>query len=174
MLAYSLGAADTLLAEVAIELRARKIAVAGAVQIVGTPDKSGKSRMELRLLPDSECLCISQDLGPLASGCRLDPAALEYAVGQVSAELSQRPALLILNKFGKSEAEGRGFRPLIGEALMNGIPALTCVSTAHLDAFTTFAGDMATCLPPDKQVLLDWCLAQTNQNMFSQSGDRFD
>jgi hypothetical protein len=60
----------------------------------------------VRVLPEGAILRISQVLGPQARGCRLVPAALETAVVLVVAGLSCGADLLIVNKFGKHEAEG--------------------------------------------------------------------
>ncbi|MEX5726690.1 hypothetical protein Ga0609869_000043 [Rhodovulum iodosum] len=57
------------------------------------------------------------DLPARNVACRLDPAALETAVGLVAAGLSSGADLLIVNKFGKHEAAGRGFRYVVAEAV---------------------------------------------------------
>lgn len=109
-------------------------------------------------------LRISQDLGRSARGCRLDPAALATAVGLVSAKLSKGADILIVNKFGKHEAEGRGFRGVIAEALSLGIPVLVGVNALNLPAFETFAEGMASGLPPAASALEAWiceCTAKT-------------
>jgi hypothetical protein len=82
---------------------------------------------------------------------------LEQAVGLMAAALERQPQILLLNKFGKQEAEGRGVRPLIGEALARDIPVLIGVGREKLPLFQAFAGDMAQELPRDLPALLDWC-----------------
>ncbi|AMY70710.1 3-dehydroquinate dehydratase [Frigidibacter mobilis] len=77
----------------------------GAVQVQSL---AGTRVMELRLLPSGGLLRISQDLGPAAQGCRLDADALEAAVMATEAALAAAPAdLLVVNRFGRLEAEGR-------------------------------------------------------------------
>ena len=56
--------------------------------------------------------------------------------------------------------DGRGFRPLIGEALSRGIAVLTAVNPGNLPGFLQFAGDYAEALPPDVDAIVDWCNAQ--------------
>jgi hypothetical protein len=63
-------------------------------------------------------LRISQDLGRASRGCRLDRRPWKKQVGLVSASMVQGADLLIINKFGKHEAEGRGFRMVVAEALI--------------------------------------------------------
>jgi hypothetical protein len=118
--------------------------------------------MDLRLLGGPGRLRISQDLGPLSQGCRLDVARLEEAVGRVAAVLdARRPALVVINKFGKHEAEGRGFRPLIGRALAEGLPVLIAVSALNLPALQGFAEGLARELPAREDAVLDWAHAVT-------------
>jgi hypothetical protein len=112
--------------------------------------------MDVRVLPDGAVLRISQDLGPQARGCRLDPAALETAVGLVTVSLSSGVDLLIVNKFGKHEAGGRGFRDVIAEAVALDIPVLVGLSALNRPAFETFAEERAIQLPPEPAALMAW------------------
>lgn len=153
------GEGDRLLAEVAVRLAARGWPLAGVVQI--NTDRGGDALcdMDLSVLGRAERVRISQRLGPGSSGCRLDPDGLETAVGLVAATLVQGPRLMIVNKFGKAEVEGRGFRPLIGEALAAGIPVLTGVKAVNLDGFRAFAGGFETPLAAEIDAILRWCEA---------------
>lgn len=151
------GAGDLLIAQTAEALRARGVPLAGAVQVNAERDPEYKCDMDLHILSGANVVRISQDLGKLSRGCRLDPAGLESAVGLVAAALEDGPALLIVNKYGKQEIDGRGFRPLIGEALARDIPVITAVNAGNLDAFLSFAEDLAERLPEDVEGILDWC-----------------
>ncbi len=160
MLAYlsaeGSGAADLVLAEVARRLIAAGWPLAGAVQVNRDMAPGQKCQMDLHVLATDRVFRISQDLGALSKGCRLDPAGLEAAVGHAEASLGRGPRLVIVNKFGKQEIDGRGFRPLVGEALGRGIPVLTAVGAGNLAAFERFAGGMATRLPPDAEAAIAW------------------
>ncbi len=112
--------------------------------------------MDARVLPDGPIIRISQSLGSAARGCRLDPAALEQTVAEVARRLSPDTGLLIINKFGKHEAEGHGFRELIAEALSLEVPVLVGVNKTNLEAFLEFTGGCAEPLNPDSQTLLAW------------------
>lgn len=154
------GQADLQLTELADLLISRGMCVGGVVQSNTTCGDNDLCDMDVRTLPDGPVFRISQSLGAGSRGCRLDPAALEQAVGCVTKALDDASGtdvqLLIVNKFGKHEADGRGFRPVIAEAMMSGIPVLTAVNPTNLDAFEAFAGGMATCLPSELPALLDW------------------
>lgn len=105
-------------------------------------------------------LRISQSLGPGSEGCRLNPAVLEEAAGLVQGSLDAGADLLIVNKFGKHEASGRGFRQVIGSALSRGIPVLTGVNAINRSAFHAFAGEFAMALDPDLTSLINWVQRQ--------------
>ncbi|MGD9864605.1 MAG: DUF2478 domain-containing protein [Pseudodonghicola sp.] len=150
------GATDRLLSELAGRLQARGLRLAGVVQSNQDCPQGQACDMDLRLLPDGPLIRISQSLGAGSSGCRLDTSALEEAVGLTGPALERGPELLMINKFGKHEAEGRGFRPLIGEALLRGIPVLLGVNAGNLAAFLAFAGEAAEAVAPDLDSLEAW------------------
>lgn len=154
------GQTDRLLANVADRLRGGGVHLAGAIQInVERPD-SPRCDMELHVLDGNQCVRISQNLGRASRGCRLDADGLERAVGLVQAALAAGPDLLIVNKFGKQEADGRGFRPLIGEALAACIPVLTAVGPSNRAAFLDFCDGIAEEMPADPDALCDWYARQ--------------
>ncbi|SEO17448.1 Nucleoside-triphosphatase THEP1 [Gemmobacter aquatilis] len=168
-LAYTMapgrGDTDLILFNLAKVLAARGLRCCGTVQINSERADTGPCDMDVQVLPDGPVLRISQNLGRSARGCRLDPAALETAVGLVSASLDRGADVLIVNKFGKHEAEGRGFRTVIAEALANGIPVLVGINALNLAAFEAFAEGLATCLPPDNDALETWAVHMTGSTM---------
>lgn len=153
------GEGDRVLAALAARLQAQGLRLAGAVQ--ENLDRGGDRPcdMDLRLLGSGLRVRISQSLGPASLGCRMDADGIERAAGLAAAALATGADLLIVNKFGKQEAEGGGFRQLIGQALAEGIPVLTQVKPVNRAAFDAFAGDLAQELPPDPQALADWLAA---------------
>lgn len=161
MLGYVTGAgrgeSDRLLAEAATVLRAKGLHLAGVVQVNEEISPPRACHMDLHILTGSQIIRISQNLGSLAQGCRLDPTGLEQAVGLVAQAMEPPPSLLIINKFGKQEAEGRGFRPVIGQALAAGIPVLTAVSAGNQAAFDQFAEGLAQPLAPALPTILEFC-----------------
>ncbi len=154
------GASDVLLFGVARRLRDQGVVVAGAVQENVERDPARKCDMELHVLTNTSVVRISQDLGRHATGCRLDASGLEQAVGLVEASLANGPDILIINKFGKQEVDGHGFRPLIGRAIAEGIPVLTAVNQGNLPGFLGFAGGMGESLTPEEAAILTWCETQ--------------
>ena len=59
---------------------------------------------------------ISQDLGSGAKACKLDPHKLLELSTQLCTDLDANAGLLIINRFGRGESEGHGFRPAIEKA----------------------------------------------------------
>lgn len=150
------GDTDLLLGRLAGRLLDRGCHVCGTVQINTECDSDGPCDMDVRVLPDGPVIRISQSLGKCARGCRLDPAALETAVALVEASLGRAADLLIINKFGKHEADGRGFRGVIGEALAQDIPVLVGLNRLNEDRFREFAAGMAEEVPATLEDLERW------------------
>ncbi|MFN4192073.1 MAG: DUF2478 domain-containing protein, partial [Tabrizicola sp.] len=101
------GRTDALIAAAAERLQAEGLRLAGTVQSnIERPDRR-KCDMDLMILPDGPVIRISEDRGGLARGCTLDSGALEQSVAMVQQRLPGAD-LLVVNKFGKREAEGKG------------------------------------------------------------------
>ncbi|MFP7674679.1 DUF2478 domain-containing protein [Marivita sp. S0852] len=152
------GETDRLLQSVVARLKHDKVRLLGAVRAPDPGSSDAHCESTLSLLPDGPRVRITQDLGAGSSACRMDAGALEEAVGVATVRLASDGAdLVILNKFGLSEAEGRGFRGLIADALAQDIPVLVGLSDTHRAAFETFADGMATQVAPDDTAILEWC-----------------
>lgn len=150
------GDTDLLLQRFADHAMGLGLRVCGTVQINTDRPTSHACDMDIRVLPDGPVLRISQALGPEARGCRLDPAALEEAVAGVERALEQGADLLIVNKFGKMEAEGRGLRSVVAEAVARGIPVLAGVNGLNEAALGAFAGEMVQPVAPTMAALTAW------------------
>lgn len=151
------GAADAMICELADGLAAGGMRLAGAVQANLDRGADCACDMDLRLLGvDHAPIRISQSLGGGSSGCRLDPGALERAAALASGRVAEGGVdLVIVAKFGRQEAVGRGFRQLIAEALEADLPVLLHVPPEQLSEFQEFAGDFAERLAPG--ALVAWC-----------------
>lgn len=150
------GATDHLIATAAVHLLDAGLNIAGAFQTNHKRDGIAKSKMVLRVLATDQEVTISQNLGPHASGCALNPEALETAVHMVWSSLNQPRDLLLLNKFGKQERDGQGFRDVLVKALDNDIPVVLGVNATLEPAFQAFAGDFAEKIEPSLEAILNW------------------
>ena len=115
--------------------------------------------MYLEHIQSGEWSCISQSLGAGARGCRLDPRAVAKLSASLLVELDASMQLLVLNRFGKGESEGQGFRAVIEHAFQSGIPVLTAVRPSYVQAWRTFGGDYAEELQLDGGDVIAWCLS---------------
>lgn len=150
------GATDRFLAAVAATLETSGLRLCGTVQANTERADRPKCDMDLRVLPDGPTLRISEDRGALSRGCILDHGALEQAVAEVSRRLHGAD-VLIVNKFGRREAEGHGMVPVIAEALDAGLSVLVGVNRLNIGQFLDFAGQMSLALPADVRQVADWC-----------------
>ena len=150
------GAADALLRDLAADLRRAGVSLAGAVQVNEDNGPDRKCHMDLHILSGADVVRISQDLGALSQGCRLDPAGLERAVGLVGTALAGGAQVLVVNKFGKQELDGRGFCPLIGEALAAEVPVLVAVNGGNLAGFERWSGGYGERIAPTPEALRNW------------------
>lgn len=152
------GRTDILLAETVARLEARGYPLAGSVATdlarIGRRD----CEMRLRILPDGPKVAVSQVLGEGSRGCRLDGGAVETVAQEAGRRLDGALALVV-NKFGKLEAQGRGFVPVMVAALDRGLPVLVGVNGLNLPDFLRFSGGLAEALPPSASYAADWVLS---------------
>lgn len=159
------GRTDALIAAVAALLAADGVRLAGTVQSNHERPDRRKCDMDLMVLPDGPIVRISEDRGDLARGCTLDSGALEQTVVAVQQRLAGAE-VLIVNKFGKREAEGKGLVPVIADALERGMPVLIGVNGLNLAAFLAFAGEAVSALPADEKAIAEWCKAMMPAGAF--------
>lgn len=154
------GATDALIADAVARLAPLGLRLAGTVQTDVPREGRTLCDMELAVLPDGPVFRINLDRGEAARGCRLDGGALEEAVVAVAANMAGAE-VLIVNKFGKLEAQGHGYVPLIAEAMARDMPVLVGVNAMNLPDLLAFCDGLATALPADPAAIADWVAAAT-------------
>ncbi len=147
---------DAVIAEALAALPGRR--VLGYLQTRRDLDECDCSQIALTALHDGSRRVITQNLGREAQGCSLDPAALAEVAGLLEAQISDTPDLLVLNRFGKIEAEGGGMRGVLEQALDAGIPILLAVNRKHLAAWRAYCGGLAEELPCDAETIRHYAL----------------
>ena len=80
-------------------------------------------------------------------------------MGLVAKNLHSSPDVLIINKFGSLESEGRGFREVIAEAIARDIPVLVGLNKMYAKSFSEFTDGVAVQLPPNPEKLINWIAA---------------
>lgn len=148
---------DALMAQCAADLATSGYRLGGIVQ--SNPHREGRRRCDMYVkdLLGGDEVKISQDRGNEARGCRLDQDAFARIDAWIERAVLEHVDLLIINKFGREEAQGRGLRAVIAEALIADIPVIIGVSSQNLADFLAFAGDSATRLSPDIEAMTAWC-----------------
>ncbi|MDP5306698.1 DUF2478 domain-containing protein [Paracoccus spongiarum] len=148
------GEADRLLARLVDDLTAAGLRLAGAVQHNLGGDGDCACEMDVVVIGEEDRpVRISQSLGRGSTGCRLDAGALEVAALRVARRLAGAD-LLIVPKFGRQEAAGRGFRDVIAQAIGGGLPVLLHVPPEQRADFLGFCDGIGERLAPD--ALADW------------------
>lgn len=147
---------DLLLAEAADALCRAGVRVAGVIQRARPGQADCCSEFWLEDLATGACHEISQRLGREARGCRLDYGRLAEAHAGVEASLAAGAEVLIVNRFGYSEARGGGLRPLIDRAVSTGIPVLISVNDSYRAEWQAFCGEFARDIPGRPEAVRAW------------------
>lgn len=141
-----------------LEAAARRgVRIAGLVQEhAGGEGCAFEHDQVVRDLVTGEILPIMQDLGPEATGCHVDPAAIAVAARMLDRARETVPGLLVVNRFGRLESDGGGMLAEIGQAFVDGLPILVCVAKRFLSAWDGFADGLDVKLPPTREAIEDW------------------
>jgi len=148
---------DDVLAACVSALRQRHVRLAGAIQASPEECAECSGALNLKDLEDGTIINFSQDLGSGAEACALDPQALAGIAQRLAEALERRPDLVIVNRFGKAEADGYGLRSVIERAMIAGIPLLVAVREDFGKQWEDFHGGMAERLTLDEAAVLAWC-----------------
>lgn len=151
-------AIDALMAQLVERLQARGLRLCGVIQTVSDAAGGDRHNLRLRALGDDWEIPILQDRGPLAKGCRLDYASMVDVCARIDASLAQQADLVVLNRFGRAEAEGGGLRQVLERCVEAERPTIIAVRSDYLADWSAFHGGMADTLSPDLETILAWCL----------------
>lgn len=143
-----------LLGMLALRLQAQGYKVGGVLQRHG--GCGPLTLMEAIDLMTGQRIDLCQPLGIGAASCRLDPGGLAEAAMCVRRAAECGADLIIVDKFGKQEAEGRGMRAEISHAVLTGIPVLAAVPRKNLPAWQDFTGGYGTMLLCRDDVAEQW------------------
>ena len=147
---------DEVFAGVARVLREGGVSLAGVLQWNDPLPARRRCSMTLEDLASGRRILASEDRGPHARGCHLDAGALEEAAVLATASINAGTGFVIVNRFGKQEALGRGCRQVIEGAILLDKPVLVGVSEKNQAAWEAFAGDDVTYLSPSVDAILTW------------------
>ena len=114
-----------------------------------------KAAMVLTDIDTGEEYLVSQALGSESASCSADPQGFARASRVLRDALDRSPDLVVCNRFGSLEATNGGFVAELLALLERGIPVLTVVAPAHVDAWQRFIGE-APLLPVDPVAWAAW------------------
>src|SRR6185437_9562407 len=152
---------DRILRDFAIELNERGYRAVGLVQLGHHCTDGNLSAM---LVHSGEPLSLLQDLGSCSAACRLDVGQLLDAGSQVASAIDQGADLLIVNRFGRQEREGKGLCYLIERALSADIPVVIAVPSHRFADWIKFADGMSVKLRCNRPALDAWWNAISARN----------
>ncbi len=124
--------------------------------VQGLLTKHSKNPMIIYNLSDGQEFLISQKLGKESQSCSLDLGGLANAAFVLRKALDDKADLVIVNRFGTAEAEGKGFIAELLALISEDIPVLTLTNDKYLAAWREFTGGLAEELEPTKEALLNW------------------
>jgi hypothetical protein len=145
---------DDLLRTFATDLVARGFKPVGLIQ--NGRNCHSAPAFSVTALHSGENLQLIQERGKEARGCKLDVARLLDAGMRVAAAMDHGADILIINRFGKQEQDGKGLLFLIEKAMTLGIPVLIAVARARFDGWISFSSGMSVMLRPDRSSLERW------------------
>jgi Protein of unknown function (DUF2478) len=161
---------DRLISGFAADLRRSGGRPVGVVQL-GRSCRAESPRLGVVMLPDGEVVRLApQDFAPQGfapqdfasqaethvTGCRLDPGRLAGLATRLAAAIEAGADLVIINRFGRSEAEGKGLIDLIPQALDADIPVLIAVPEQRFAAWIRFSEGMNVRLACRREALDRW------------------
>jgi hypothetical protein len=161
---------DQILREFAADLNGRGYRAVGLVQTghhcVDAP------KLSAMLVHTGEELQLFQDLGACAAGCRLDVGQLLDAGSQVASAIDQGADLVIVNRFGRQEREGKGLTYLIERALSADIPVVIAVPSHRFTDWIKFTDGMSVKLRCNRPALDAWWSTISARNGMFAGRDR--
>jgi molybdate transport system ATP-binding protein len=147
---------DTLLTRFALERRRAGDRLGGIVQVNEKNIAGQQVGMNALDLMTDRSISLCQPLGSGAMACKLDAGGLAEAAMVIADAISADVDLIVINKFSKQEAAGRGLRSEFADAILSGTPLLTAVPEKCFDDWLSFTGDRGTTLHCAPHVVAAW------------------
>ena len=88
--------------------------------------------------------------------CGLDVSALAETTGIIQDAINDRLDLVVVEKFGELEQNGKGLIDEILQTIAEGIPLLISVPEAALPAWQDWSGELGSVLPFTEEAFQQW------------------
>ena len=151
---HGAGGADDLLSAMMLSLMLRGWCVRGLIQ-----SRRGIGALAEHALIDLEKgdrYLISQASEADALGCRVDSHALAGAAQVLQRARTADAELVVINRFGYLESQGKGFAPEMRDLISDGRPLLTIVHDEYLPSWRAFTKGGAAELTNDPLPITHW------------------
>lgn len=119
-------------------------------------NSQARCRVELQSIRTGQHHAMTQQLGSGSISCNVDPEAIELLAVALCNELSESVDLVVINRFGKRESQGAGFRSVIEAAMELQLPVLTVVKDTWQDNWRDYGGEWVSVLPADFNTVMHW------------------
>jgi nucleoside-triphosphatase THEP1 len=147
---------DRLLLDFTEDLRRSGVRTAGLVQLNSSPRQSDDREVRTVILSSGEVVPVAHDrnLGP--TGCELHCGQLASIAKLIEAAIHGGADLVVINRFGKLEAKGKGLIELIQQAAEADIPVLIAVPEHRFAGWIKYSAGMSVRLPCRRAALDRW------------------
>jgi hypothetical protein len=147
---------DTALAEAVRRLQACGLQVGGLLQNGVGGSAAHCAGLFLEDIGSGRRVPLFENRGAATRGCRLDPGGLAEAAGWLQDAIARRVNVLVVNRFGRQEAEGRGLLDEIAGAVTANIPIVIAIEETFVPAWDAFVGEETTRLDADAGRIAAW------------------
>ena len=147
---------DDIVSSFVRELMDEGVRVEGLLQKVNRAAPGGACTVDLVDIATGETYPIFQDLGEGSTACRLDPAGVVASSVVLRRAIAARADLIVVNRFGSMECQGRGLAQEMLVAMSELLPVLTVVHERYAASWEAFAGGFASRLPATRVALRAW------------------
>lgn len=142
---------------------AAKLMSSMGIRLVGVSQERGRQtsdgacrEIKLKNLGTGQINVISERRGKGASGCHLDRSALIESAEQMQNDILRMPDIVLINRFGRAECEGSGFRQAIELAVNLNIPVIAGVRRTYQKEWVEFHGGYADVLSSNAASIVRW------------------
>jgi nucleoside-triphosphatase THEP1 len=145
-----------ILRKVVKSLQEKGVMVGGVLQEAVFSPNGYCAQLNIVDIRTGETERITQDRGRDSRGCKLDPRGLAAISHCITDAIDADVDLVIINKYGRAESEGRGLLSCFADAVTAGVPLLTTVREPYMTQWTSFHGGLAAELAADVNAVRQW------------------
>jgi hypothetical protein len=147
---------DRLLLDFTEDLRRSGVRTAGLVQLDSWTGQFDDRAVRTVVLSTREVIPVAHQPNLAARGCGLDCRKLASIAKMIEAAIQEGADVVVINRFGKLEATGKGLIELIQQAAAADIPVLIAVPEHRFAEWIKYSAGMSVRLPCRRAALDRW------------------